>query len=381
MKIKKDYLKFFLMFIPFFLSLIVFIQTNKVYSNILIIYKFIVFIFICIKYLSAAKLTKFDYSILVYIIIWLITTIVNQQSIINYLKEVVVVVSLLFIIEYSFRQNKQKYMFDVIAHILFYELLINLVCLIVFPNGVWKTVSMYGLEAQYTFLGLKNQVTPIIIFSITVLFIKIYKNNFKFNRFCIIFANIILFNILIMKSATGILGVISIIIFYFIGVKNNKIMNIKTISILCFVLFLAIVVFKIQNLFDFFIVDILHKDLTLSNRVGIWDNTIYMIKESILLGYGHGTLSNVVKDRNAHNFYLQILIQTGILGFLAYVNIFIVSIRKCYFNAHLSSSKIISACLGGFMICCITEVYSQMWLIMLLAFAYYSPLIKFDISK
>lgn len=81
---------------------------------------------------------------------------------------------------------------------------------------------------------------------------------------------------------------------------------------------LMVLVLKNQALFSYLIVDILHKDLTFSNRTYIWDYAALMIAQKPLTGYGYfyyiPTWFNS-QIRHAHNQYLHIMIQGGV-GYL-----------------------------------------------------------------
>ncbi|MFR6561945.1 MAG: O-antigen ligase family protein [Eubacterium ventriosum] len=122
---------------------------------------------------------------------------------------------------------------------------------------------------------------------------------------------------------------------------------------------ISIVIFRIQYIFFFIIENILGKTLTLSSRTIIWDKALALIGKESIIGYGAGTLATVIQDRNAHCFFLQILIQSGIIGLLCYINVFRVVLKKCKKYSKLKSYIIINSCICGYLTCCITEVYSQ----------------------
>lgn len=71
-------------------------------------------------------------------------------------------------------------------------------------------------------------------------------------------------------------------------------------------------------------------DTNVKERLRLWDNTIEIIKKRPIIGYGLGTFTEVYRDnypdsiplsgegsriiRHAHSLYLQLLVETGILG-------------------------------------------------------------------
>lgn len=370
MRIKKQYIKYLLCLAPFLLSAIVYVQLNASFANILLFLKMIAFIYILCEHLRPMSLTKLDFSFAIYFFIWLFSIIINGESVIDYFKEAVVILSFVFLIENAFDNASDKYLIQAFEHIFFGELVVNLICLIVYPDGLWKTYSIYGQEAIYSFLGLDNQVTPLLIVAELILLVRVLYDGKRITRFSALYGIVLAANLFFMMSATGVIGCLIIPVVLWLGVKYRKQINIKMILGVVIAIFLVVVVFRLQNIFAFIIEGVFHKDLSLSNRVGIWDRAIAEFRKKPLLGSGCGTLAATVGDRNAHDFYLQILLQSGVIGFLAYVNVFRVALSKCWKTRYSDASLIVAATLCGYLICCISEVYSQSWLSIILAIAY-----------
>ena len=89
-------------------------------------------------------------------------------------------------------------------------------------------------------------------------------------------------------------------------------------------LFFSIVLFRLQNLFAFFIEGVLHKGLSFTGRTDIWDKAIEMILESPFLGYGiaqSGKVYRLSKGKyyHAHNAFLEILVEGGVFALIAFL--------------------------------------------------------------
>lgn len=129
MRIKKQYIKYLLCLAPFLLSAIVYVQLNASFANILLFLKMIAFIYILCEHLRSMSLTKLDFSFAIYFFIWLFSIIINGESVIDYFKEAVVILSFVFLIENAFDNASDKYLIQAFEHIFFGELVVNLICL------------------------------------------------------------------------------------------------------------------------------------------------------------------------------------------------------------------------------------------------------------
>ena len=141
-------------------------------------------------------------------------------------------------------------------------------------------------------------------------------------------------------------------------------------------LFFSIVIFRVQNLFSYLIVNILHKDLTFTNRTGIWDRTIAYINKSILFGSGlepstiRSTKNNFIYGINAHNFILEIMYQGGILALISFVAILISACKKLYKYKNNMVSKVVSFVIFVLFLMMITEYYNIQFIFIVLVFAF-----------
>lgn len=370
MQVSKKYIKYLFLLAPFLLSVIVYTQTSASFADFLLVFKLIAFLYIFTDYLRCRRISRLDIALIAYFFIWFISTVLNGNSFIEYVKEVVVIISYVLLIERAFLKGEEEYLIRALVDLLFVELAVNLFCLIALPEGLWKTYSIYGDEAVYMFLGLDNQVTAVFIVAELAIIIKLYFDHFKLSPFSVLYVIVFCGNLFLTMSATGILGCTIVPLMIILGFHYRRFINIRTVLLLAISIFVIVVLLRMQNIFAFIIEDIFNKDLTLTNRISIWDRAIEMIKQKPLLGYGCGTLDTLIGDRNAHDFYLQIILQAGLIGFCLYANIFRISLKECWSEKNSIPSLFIAAVLFGYMVCGITEVYSQSWLLIILVFGY-----------
>jgi len=121
-------------------------------------------------------------------------------------------------------------------------------------------------------------------------------------------------------------------ILYYIFIYNMK-LEIPTMFYFTsvIVLFIAIVFFRVQNIFEFLIVDILHKDLTLSDRTLIWDKAIKIVRQNKIFGIGiknSTTMVNSITAFHSHSDFLNILLQAGVVGLGMYLLIIFKTFSK-----------------------------------------------------
>lgn len=93
----------------------------------------------------------------------------------------------------------------------------------------------------------------------------------------------------------------------------------KILVILCLCISVGITFFKIQYLFEFIIVDILHKDLTMTGRTTIWDNGFNAFFSSTITGIGN--INDIV--RTCDNCYAQLLGDSGLIGFFIFTSMMV----------------------------------------------------------
>lgn len=356
-------IRYFFLIAPFLMSTIVFVLTNNVFANFILLWKLFAFLYVSFQYFKRGKLSKFCMAVFLYFFIWIISVLINEENIIDYCKEVVVMSFYIFFYENAKYRRKTDIAIRITSLIIFVELTINLACIWIFPNGLWHTTSMYGIETNYYFLGMDNQITPLIIIA---LFCAIYDYyHTRHRKYLYSYLAIILLNIFLMKSATCVAGFIVFVVFIFLSRLKKSIFNMRMAVISIIVIYILFVALRAQEVFKIFIVNVLQRDVSFSARTGIWDGAIKLIIKKPIIGYGCKTFASIIKDRHAHNMYLQIMLQTGLVGFAFFLNYVRIAIEKS--DSSKKYSSLFAASLLAYGICCIMEVYNQGYLILLLS--------------
>ena len=110
----------------------------------------------------------------------------------------------------------------------------------------------------------------------------------------------------------------------------GKIVNGRTVFISIIALNLIFVFFSVQEkipLFRFIIVDIMHKDIGITGRSGIWHFAELLILKNPFIGYGTGLTTitetgkwyEFIKFYGPHNQFLYILLAGGLVSLIPYL--------------------------------------------------------------
>lgn len=193
---------------------------------------------------------------------------------------------------------------------------INLITIIFYPNGLYL---VYGNVNAHYFLGHRNNTIEYIIPALLFNLIRdINKyNKYSFNIYSLTFISII--SVFLTWSVNAVL-VLTFLIFVIFTPCINRVknfFNIYNFSIGYVMLFILIVILKFQNYFEWLIVGILHRSLDFTNRVHIWDRSLFWIKESFIFGYGYENagikILKIFHSNSCHNYLLDFLYMGGIL--------------------------------------------------------------------
>jgi len=152
-----------------------------------------------------------------------------------------------------------------------------------------------------------------------------------------------------MSANTVVAYTLLIIYLVFKKIFDNKhIFNAKNYFIFFLAIFFGIVIFRIQNIFSWLIVDILNKDLTFTHRTTIWDRTIGLIKKHWILGYGKESTQIVAYKlgkltfTHAHNTLLDVTYKYGIIGLTSFISMIIATVKQLTKQKKINITKFFS---------------------------------------
>lgn len=284
-------------------------------------------LFILVLFFFRFKINQihpFVLLVILYRLIMLIPTLLLENGdLIKYVGITIFDISFVMLIQYGMVTNKKMFL-KACIFILDFWIILNSIALFI-PSLHTVEIDYWNNKFYNSLLGLDNRFIYYYIVDMFARFVYSYSFNVKTLQLMDYFIYFICLFTLAYTYSTAALFAWILLFVLVIMLKMNykfKFLNYKFILITFFLLNIFIVFFKLQNLFDFLIVDILHKDLTLSNRTFIWEKCINAINEHYILGYGYEKVEAVMANMNganhAHNYMLMIIYRGGIVSFIIY---------------------------------------------------------------
>lgn len=223
-----------------------------------------------------------------------------------------------------------------------------------------EAVSTGYTNSRHWLFGHRNMIFIHHIMWITFSYIQYILENRNYAR---MFFFQIAFTMLVGVISWNSTMMFTTLVIFGLGIFRKHFL--KKISILHYILIyvileIGIVFFRIQDVFSYLIVDILHRNLSFTGRTRIWD---YYIKQFSNGSFFHKLFGNFGVTElavNSHNMFLGILSFTGITGALLYFFLFFIGIKNLHGEKNTDSAKFISVIIFGFLINALTmEFYLQ----------------------
>lgn len=285
----------------------------------------------------------------------LLSTIIMSSDIISYIKIAGPIIALSLLIDYSMQKNPEIF-FKSFIFLIFTLYLINLITIFIYyPNGMYQMqLTSDGLYFMGYDNGMIYNLLPLCGMSLLYSYAKYNK---LISKVSIISILLTLISVLYVKSGSGIIQIIVfIIILLFINNKiMKKIINPHTFFVSFLGLTILIVFFRIQNYFSWLFVDILGKDLTFTGRTQLWDYTIPIIINNILIGVGI-TGGRPIIGINGHSYphphclILDILYKGGLLYLSSFFLLLHIFSKKYYKSQNDKIKNIILITIFAFLV-------------------------------
>lgn len=235
------------------------------------------------------------------------------------------------LLEYYMQFGNTKKFLGVVEGILLFWIVINLVSMIVYPDGMYTDARLW---TDNWILGYKNRH---IYYYLPFLFISATSQYIKYKRLTVKYFGtiaIIVVSALLSKSITTTIAIILFTGLVFIIGKRElpEWLDLKLPFIVSVVVSGLIILMGFQSYFSFFLTDILGKDTTLTARTYIWSRALVDFSDQPIFGNGLIGYSDIFRTwtvSQMHNMYLDILVVGGIV-LAAIFTITILHLNKKY---------------------------------------------------
>ncbi|AVK62243.1 hypothetical protein C5Z25_10870 [Lactobacillus sp. CBA3605] len=177
-------------------------------------------------------------------------------------------------------------------------------------NGV--PYYVFGLRTRFT-----DSAVPLITLSLLLSWFSEHK---LFSKISITALVIVVVQLLVKWVATGIFVVLILLLVVMISDHYSWRIPPRTSLLVGIGFIISIVFFRIQSLFSFIIVNLLHKSLDFHGRIEIWNAAIKVIKTSLFTGFGEKGDGGFVYVwwaptlAPAHDMLLQLLHDGGLIS-------------------------------------------------------------------
>ncbi len=292
-----------------------------------------------------------------------IATGLLKSSLLDYSS--LIILPLVMLVESNIEHNTNNFIEGALIYIEA-VILLNIFCIFI--------PSFSSLFSDGSILGFDNYHFAYYSIALPIAYINYYLNRNKLNFYnmIVLYVLIILFSIKYW-SATNLVAVFVFFISLFIS-KYTKVANIITYIGTYFASFIGLVLLKVHHLFSFLIVDVLHKDITLSLRDQVWRDFKTEIVKSPIIGYGYNNNELFNPEQNqmlyAHNHILQEIFNGGIIMYLIYIWFVILPAKKLWENRNNVIAKVLSSIIFAILVHSLCESLNPGLFIFIYTIAY-----------
>lgn len=270
-----------------------------------------------------------------YFLIFLFLTVVAQgrfslHLIISNLKVAVVVA----LVECAWRQNSNR-IIGILSFVLALYCLMDFATIVLYPKGLYTQVTVWNewssSETANWLLGNKNNRLCWYLGYVLFTAFQYIRNNSFINRWKLYLSFIVsIAAMFLINSNTSQVAMLLLSVGLLYGLTSRRVkLNIKTKIIIVAYVILNILIIGgdvagitpiLQKLFN--------KSASFNGRTTIWSSIVLMIMQKPMFGWGNistSDMANILKHQafvNSHNQWLDVLVQTGIVGFIAFISCF-----------------------------------------------------------
>ena len=258
-------------------------------------------------------------------------------------------------LKYSFQKTISR-----LAVLLSVLVVANLISILVFPNGMYHDAN----QNNYL-LGYNNGHIVVLM---PALFFSYQRWYYRKKRLQLIITWVAVYTGVFLTHSTttkiGLLVLLILIATIQFPILRKYLFSWKTTAAIIAILFFGVVVLREQGVLPVNVVHLLDKDASFTARTVLWDRSLNSIRIHPWFGIGDSTEINiglfalVQEHAYAHNEILDVLVKSGFIGLILYLNCIANSIRTIKGRENLHN-KIWLAFMTSYWISMMVESYSN----------------------
>lgn len=315
---------------------------------------------ILISYLvkNGVRLTKATKSCFLFLGIWSMSFYLNNGNIKGHLQVILSIIGLYLFFAYVRGRHRYDELLSVIYNIGAIYIILHLITVIqdkpLFVDAV--------VEWQRYFLGYDNYAAFILLSLCGMMFAHDEKRfgHFRYKTWFLGICALCSFVIPFSVAATISFMIFLCALFFYDRFGWKKLISLKKAFTILTVFTSSIVMLKFDKYF-IKITSMLGKN-NLQYREVLWPYSVKAVKDSWIVGYGgltekqiSGYLLGGLAD-HAHNFLLEILLMTGVIGTIVFFSYFYESLKRKK-NNDKKGIQTLSICLSAYLLCGIFDFY------------------------
>ena len=330
-------------------------------------------IMIHFMFATKKKPSKITFCILGYYLYMLLIYFVKHANGNNTLGNTVYVIGLLMLLEFYLHRDLNIFIkaFVYLASVIVF---LNIITVLLFPDGMYE--NMRGDTGNW-FLGHYNSHFFTVLPWLTMFIFCSLKKNGRLRWHIVLFTMILIVTTYLAGSRTSSISLMIFLLALIISFKTKKIPFPGAGAIITgsAILSYSMVVLHIQEYFADFIHNVLHRDVSLTGRTSIWNAALNIFWQSPIIGNGAAIyMPNISSDwstTQAHNTFLNVLVNGGIIGMILFFLIFILVVPEMRKAKQHPYSKLFVVTLLAYGVSFLTEMVQLEHMLMMLLFFIY----------
>ncbi|MDY3006750.1 O-antigen ligase family protein [Anaerococcus porci] len=306
--------------------------------------------------------------IIAYNAILILSTFINGGDIIEATKHAIVIILVCYSISIILLDKNKKIAFiRIVRDVSLVFFIINIFLLIKYPYGI-PSITYDSNFPNFLYGNVNSTIKYIIPGMCCSSILDLKYNNKKISIHTFIFLFGIFYQAFNIYFTLTALISSTFIIIWTILVLYKKEISIKSMYTLILIFILLVEAMIILNA-DIFghIAAIFGKNSNLSGRTQLWLNTINNVFKKIIFGYGALEDSELVKITGnfygAHNYFLDILLQRGIIGLILLLKLILYPIKIYKYKGTVAIDVLMGYCLSCILIFLSEPIYLKEYLI------------------